>query len=324
VQTTVAAPGSVKGGESNGSPPLGAGAANDRSPGPATRSRLLPFLLLLPAVAVLGLMLGYPLVRLVTMSFQEFGLRQQFGTPAPWVGLENFREIVGDAYFWRVLLRTVIFCFVNVALTMAIGGALALLMTKLSNVVRGMLSVGLMLAWATPPLAAVVIWQWVFDTQYGLANWALGRQGESWLAEPLSFFMVATIIVVWMGVPFVTFTLYAGLTQVPRELIEAAALDGASPVQRLRVVAYPMVKPIIMILTALSVLWDFRVFTQVYVLQKAGGISRDTNLLGVYAYQISIGQNQFGVGAAVAIVMVLITLVLTLFYLRSMTRTEEL
>jgi N,N'-diacetylchitobiose transport system permease protein len=164
----------------------------------------------------------------------------------------------------------------------------------------------------------------VFDTQYGLANWALGRQGQSWLGEPLSFFMVATIIVVWMGVPFVTFTLYAGLTQVPRELIEAAALDGASPVQRLRVVAYPMLKPIIMILTALSVLWDFRVFTQIYVLQKAGGISRETNLLGVYAYQISIGQNQFGVGAAVAIVMVLITLILTIFYLRSMTRTEEL
>ena len=283
----------------------------------------MPLVLLLPAVAVLGLMLGYPLVRLVTMSFQEFGLRQQFGTPAPWVGLANFREIIGDRYFWTVLLRTVIFCFVNVALTMVIGGALALLMTKLSNVVRGLLSVGLMLAWATPPLAAVVIWQWVFDTQYGLANWALGRQGESWLAEPLSFFMVATIIVVWMGVPFVTFTLYAGLTQVPRELIEAAALDGASPAQRLRVVAYPMVKPIIMILAALSVLWDFRVFTQVYVPQKAGGISRETNLLGVYAYQISIGQNQFGIGAAVALVMVLITLVLTLFYLRSMTRTEE-
>ncbi len=85
-----------------------------------------------------------------------------------------------------------------------------------------------------------------------------------------------------------------------------------------------MLKPIIMILTALSVLWDFRVFTQIYVLQKAGGISRETNLLGVYAYQISIGQNQFGVGAAMAIVMVLITLVLTIFYLRSMTATEEL
>ena len=85
-----------------------------------------------------------------------------------------------------------------------------------------------------------------------------------------------------------------------------------------------MLKPIILILTALSVLWDFRVFTQIYVLQKAGGISRETNLLGVWAYQISIGQNQFGVGAAIAIVMVLITLVLTIFYLRSMTRTEEI
>jgi N,N'-diacetylchitobiose transport system permease protein len=258
------------------------------------------------------------------MAFQDYGLRQQFGTPAPWVGLGNFREVLGDSYFWTVLVRTIAFCFVNVALTMLIGGALALLLTKLGSVVRWMLSVALLLAWATPPLAAVVIWQWIFDTQYGLANWALGRQGHSWLGEPLSFFFVATIIVVWMGVPFVTFSLYAGLTQVPRELIEAATLDGASPTQRMRNVAYPMLKPIIMILAALSVLWDFRVFTQIYVLQRAGGISRETNLLGVYAYQISIGQNRFGIGAAVAIVMVLITLVLTLFYLRSMTRTEEL
>lgn len=269
-------------------------------------------------------MLGYPLVRLVVMAFQDYGLAQQFGTPAPWVGVANFAEILGDSYFWTVLGRTVVFCFANVALTMGVGVALALLLTKLGTFVRGLLTVGLLLAWATPPLAAVVVWQWIFDTQYGLANWALDRQGESWLAEPMSFFFVATIIVVWMGVPFVAFTVYAGLTQVPRELIEAAALDGASPLQRLRAVAYPLLKPILLILTALSVLWDFRVFTQIYVLQKAGGISRETNLLGVYAYQISIGQNQFGIGAAVAIVMVLITLAMTVFYLRSMTRSEVL
>ena len=126
----------------------------------------------------------------------------------------------------------------------------------------------------------MVVWQWVFDTQYGLANWALGRQGESWLAEPLSFFMVASIIVVWMGVPFVTFTLYAGLTQVPRELIEAAATRRCRhPCSDYVLVAYPMLKPIILILTALSVLWDFRVFTQIYVLQKAGGISRKPTCL---------------------------------------------
>jgi N,N'-diacetylchitobiose transport system permease protein len=284
----------------------------------------LPFGLLVPALAVLGVMLGYPLYRLVVMAFQEYGLRQQFGTPAPWVGLANFREILGDNYFWTVLVRTVVFCLVNVAATMVLGTAIALLLTKLSQAVRVMLSVALMLAWATPPLAAVVIWQWLFDTQYGLANWALDRQGQSWLAEPLSFYFVATLVVVWMGIPFVAFTLYAGITQVPRELIESAALDGASAVQRLRAVAYPMLKPIVMILAALSVLWDFRVFTQIYVLQKAGGISRETNLLGVWAYSVSIGQNDFGVGAAIAIVMVVITLLLTIFYLRSMTRQEVL
>lgn len=310
-------------GESLGSPSTGSPPFSTR-PRAALTGGLLPFLLLVPALVVLGLMLGYPLVRLVVMAFQEYGLRQQFGTPAPWVGFENFREILGDSYFWNVLVRTVVFCLVNVALTMVLGALIALLLTKLGTVVRVMLSVALMLAWATPPLAAVVIWQWIFDTQYGLANWLLARHGESWLAEPLSFYFVATIVVVWMGLPFVAFTLYAGLTQVPRDLVESAALDGATPIQRLRVVVYPILKPIVLILTALSVLWDFRVFTQIYVLQRAGGISRETNLLGVWAYQISIGQNDFGTGAAIAILMVLITLVLTIFYLRSMMKTEEL
>ena len=135
--------------------------------------------------------------------------------------------------------------------------------------------------------------------------------------------MVATIIVVWMGVPFVAFTTYAALSQIPTELIEAAELDGAGPVARWRFVIFPAIRPILLILTSLSMLWDFRVFTQMYVLQRAGGISRDTNLLGVYAYRISIGENEFDIGAAIAIVMVLITLLLTLTYLRSMVRQDE-
>ena len=116
--------------------------------------------------------------------------------------------------------------------------------------------------------------------------------------------MVATLIVVWMGIPFIAFTVYAGLTQIPVELIEAARIDGAGFVDRFRYIAFPALKPILLILTSLSVLWDFRVFTQIYVLQKAGGVTRDTNLLGVYAYSISIGQNRYGIGAAIAIVMV--------------------
>ena len=97
------------------------------------RPSVLPYALLVPAVVVLGVMLGYPLVRLGTMSMQEYGLPQVFGQPAPWVGLANFRTILEDSYFWTVLWRTLIFCFVNVALTMALGVLVALLLDALGK-----------------------------------------------------------------------------------------------------------------------------------------------------------------------------------------------
>jgi N,N'-diacetylchitobiose transport system permease protein len=288
------------------------------------RTSALPYVLLLPATVLLVVMLGYPLVRLVTLSLQEYGLPQVFGRPAPWVGIDNFRTILTESYFWTVLWRTVGFCAVNVALTMVLGGLIALLLEALGKPMRLLVSASLIVAWSIPPVTATVVWQWIFDTQYGLANWLLDRQGESWLAAPLSFYMVATIIVVWMGIPFVAFTIYAGLTQIPNELAEAAQLDGASYAQRVRYIAYPALKPILLILTSLSVLWDFRVFTQIYVLQKAGGVTSETNLLGVYSYNISIGQNRYDIGAAIAIVMVLITVLLTMTYLRSMLKQDQI
>jgi N,N'-diacetylchitobiose transport system permease protein len=189
---------------------------------------------------------------------------------------------------------------------------------------RLLVSTSLILAWAMPALTATVVWQWIFDSEYGLANWLFDRQGESWLADPLSFFGVATIIVVWMGIPFVAFTVYAGLSQVPLDLLEAASLDGAGAFVRFRYIVVPMLKPILMILTALSTLWDFRVFTQIYVLQQAGGIARDTNLLGVYTYSISIGQSDYGVGAASALLMMGLMCILTLGYLRSMFKQDHI
>jgi N,N'-diacetylchitobiose transport system permease protein len=303
-------------------------AATGVQPAPAPvarrRSSSLPYVLVLPSLVVLGVMLGYPLVRLVTMSLQEYGLPQVFGQPAAWVGFDNFRAILEDNYFWTVLWRTLIFCFANVALTMVLGVLVALLLEALGRGMRLFVSAALIVAWAMPALTATIVWQWMFDTEYGVVNWAVRRQGHSWWADQLTFFMIATIIVVWMGIPFIAFTTYAALTQIPVDIVEAARLDGARFRQIFRYVVFPAVKPILLILTALSVIWDFRVFTQIYVLQKAGGITRDTNLLGVYAYRISIGENRFDVGAAVAIVMIVITALLTIVYLRAMVRQEEL
>lgn len=295
--------------------------------GRRTRSPL-PFGLLLPAIAALGLALGYPLVRQVVLSLQEFGLAQQFGRPAEWVGLQNYRDLVADPYLWKVVLRSVVFCLTNAALTMVVGCGLALLMQKMSKPVRLLVQSGLLLAWAMPVLAALTVWQWLFDSQYGVVNWLLTRAGgdfagHSWLLEPLSFFLVASIIVVWMSVPFVAFTAYAALTQVPAELVEAAEMDGASPRQRLRHVVLPTVSPVLLVVGLLQVIWDLRVFTQIYVLQKAGGTTRDTNLLGTYIYRLGIGSGDFGTAAAVAIFMLALTIVLTAPYVRLMLRQEE-
>ena len=290
--------------------------------------RLLPYGLLLPALVALVLALGYPLVRQVVLSFQEYGLAQQFGQPPKWTGLDNYRDLVDDSYLWILVLRTVAFCLVNATLTMAIGGAIALLMRQMSKPVRLLVQTALLLAWAMPVLAALTVWQWLFDSQYGVINWMLTHlgaeyDGHSWLLNPLSFFFVATVIVVWMSVPFVAFTVYAALTQVPAEVIESAEVDGASPRQRLRHIILPSIMPVLLVVALLQIIWDLRVFTQIYVLQKAGGVTRETNLLGTYIYRAGIGEGDFGAAAAVAIFMLALTVILTAPYVFRMLREED-
>ena len=291
------------------------------------RGEGLPWGLLLPAVLALAIALGYPLVRQVVLSFQEFGLAQQFGRPATWIGLDNYRELVTDPYLWKVALRSLVFCLANAAVTMGIGVGLALLMTRMSKSVRLLVQSGLLVAWAMPVLAALTVWQWLFDTQYGVVNWVLDHlgldyAGHSWLLDPMSFYFVASVVVVWMSVPFVAFTGYAALTQVPQELTEAALMDGAGAWGRFKVAILPTIRPVLLVMLFLQVIWDLRVFTQVYVLQQAGGTTRDTNLLGTYIYRLGIGGGHFGTAAAVAMFMLAITVVLTAPYVRMMLKQE--
>jgi N,N'-diacetylchitobiose transport system permease protein len=297
-------------------------------PAAARTGRSLPYVLLVPSIVALVVALGYPLVRQVVLSFQEFGLAQQFGRPPEWVGLDNYERLFTDSYLWVVVLRSLVFCAVNAAITMAVGTAVAMLLGKLSRPVRLLVQTGLLLAWAMPVLATLTVWQWLFDTQYGVINWALTKAGlefagHSWLLSPLSFFTVATVIVVWMSVPFVAFTVYAGLTQVPHEILEAAEVDGASSWNRFRLIIIPTIKPVLLVVGLLQVIWDLRVFTQIYVLQKAGGVTEDTNLLGTYIYRLGIGEGNFGLAAAVAIFMLALTVLVTAGYVRSMLRQEE-
>jgi N,N'-diacetylchitobiose transport system permease protein len=303
---------------------------------PPTRRRLLtpggltPYALLTPALIALVAITGWPLLQLVVMSFQEFGRAQVFGAPPEFVGLENYLSILTDPEFWGVLTRSLLFAAVCVVATMVLGVLIALLLNRLHKVLRTIVSLGLLLAWAMPPLSATIVWGWIFDTQYGVLNYVLTNwfgldfEGHSWLIEPLSFFFVAAIIIVWGAIPFVAFTVYAGLTQVPDEVLEAAQLDGAGGIKRFFLVVVPYIKPILVIVTILQVIWDLRVFTQIYALQSIGGLAEQTNTLGVYIYRVSLGSGDFGVGGAMSIILVLILAAASVFYVRQSVKEETL
>ncbi|MGY1813923.1 carbohydrate ABC transporter permease [Blastococcus sp. SYSU D00820] len=309
-------------------PPARSGATDpDRRRRRPLRSRLGPYALVVPALVPVVVGLGYPLVRQFVLSFQEYGLAQQFGRPAEWVGLRNYTDLLGDPYVWGVIGRSVAFCLVNAGLTMGIGVGLAVLMTKVGRAARTTLQIAMLLAWGTPVLATLTVWQWLFDSQYGVVNWLLAEplgmaewRGHSWLVEPASFYLLATVIVVWMSVPFVVFSVYAALLQVPAECVEAAQIDGANAWQRFRHLALPLVKPVLFVVGLLQVIWDLKVFTQIYVLQRAGAPTRDTHLLGTYIYSLS---REFSMAGAMATVMLLLTLGLTGFYIRRMLREED-
>jgi N,N'-diacetylchitobiose transport system permease protein len=131
------------------------------------------------------------------------------------------------------------------------------------------------------------------------------------------------VVVVWGAIPFVTITLFAALTQIPDDILEAAEVDGANAWQVFWQVTAPMLRPIFLVVTSLSTIWDFQVFNQVYVLLNTRP-SQDYFTIAVYSYRESFGVTQYGIGAAIAVVMVLVLVVVTFFYVRQTLQTAEL
>jgi N,N'-diacetylchitobiose transport system permease protein len=294
------------------------------------RGELLPWLLLLPAGIVILALTGWPLLQLLIMSLQEFGRAQIFGAPPDWIWFENYADVLTDPTFWTVLGRSILFALVNVAATMVIGVLLALLMTRLNRGFKMLVSAGLLLAWAMPPITATVIFGWLFDSDFGVINYVLSHvfglgefANHSWLINPLSFFFVATVIITWQSVPFVAFTVFAGLTQVPPEVMEAAELDGSTRFQRFRFITFPYLRPVLLVLLILEIIWDMRVFPQIKALQTVGGIAAETNTIGPYIYSVSVAGGNLGIGGAIAVILVVVMLALSAYYIRSTLRQDE-
>ena len=314
-------------------PPLSGGVIVPDQPPIAPRQRrravgTLPYGLVLPSVLLLAGLLGYPMFVLVKTSFQTLDLRQLIRRETVWTGLDNYRTILTDSDFWAVATRTVVFAAICVTLTIVLGTLVALLLRRVGKGMRLLVSAGLLLAWATPPVSAATVFRWVFDEQYGVVNWMvttltpLDWSQHSWFADRYSAFAVIILCVVWQAVPFVALTLYAALTTIPEEVLEAARIDGCNPWRAFRYVTAPMLKPVFLILTSLSVIWDLKVFTQVYVITR-GGPNRETVLINLYTYNQGFGVSRFGLASAAAVISVLLTLLVTAWYVRTMIRVGE-
>jgi N,N'-diacetylchitobiose transport system permease protein len=284
---------------------------------------LLPYGLLVPAgVVVLGTLV-YPVGDLLVLSFQRENLSDLVRRTTTWVGAGNYASVLGDRVFWSVLPRTVVFAATCVGLTMLLGTGCALLMRRASRWARTLLSAGLVLAWATPVIIGAVVWKWLFDSEFGVVNAVATASGgcacrhHSWFLDQHSAFTVLVAIVVWGAVPFVALSLYGGLQAIPPELGEAARVDGASSWAVFRSITFPMLRPIYAILLVLSVIWDTKVFPQVWLTTR-GGPDQSTVMLGVYVYVKGISDSRFGMASAIAVVLTVLLLGLSWFYIRTL------
>lgn len=288
----------------------------------------LPYLLLLPATVAVVAMLGYPVLSVVLTSFRQLDLGELVQGTVIWNGLDNYRVILTDPNFWVITVRTLIFTASCVA-TIVLGGlGVALLMRHAHRGVRTVLQLSLVLAWAMPLLSATTVFQWMFDQNYGILNKTLVQlgfhsfTGYSWFSTGFSTMTVIVILIAWQGIPFVAFTLYAGILGVPADLYEAASLDGASSWQTFRSVTWTALRPLVNVVTFLSLLWDFKVFAQVWAMRQGGPDGASTTL-PVLQFLKGIATSHFGVAAAVSVIMIVVLVAVTWQNLRLMLRTEE-
>ncbi|MGC0387298.1 N,N'-diacetylchitobiose transport system permease protein [Streptomyces ambofaciens] len=295
--------------------------------GAAGRGSLWPYLLVAPAVLGMLYLLLYPLVRAVLISFQDFRLRQLILGDADFVGLRNYRTLLGDPEFWEVVRRTFVFMAVNVVAIMVLATLVALMAERLGRVARTVVLSSLVLVWAVPVVAATTVFQWLFHSEFGIVNETLtglgfaSYEGYPWFAHGGAAFGIVVVLIVWQSVPFAAITLYSALVTVPAELYESARIDGAGAVRVFRSVTFPLIRPIFMLVLSLEVIWTFKAFVQIWVMTR-GGPGEATTILPVYAVQTALAHQRYDLGSAASMLTVLLMSGVLILYFRQLFRQE--
>jgi N,N'-diacetylchitobiose transport system permease protein len=310
-----------------GAPPAVPSASRPR---PRRRRRnLAPLYLLSPAGLVLAAVTLAPIGFLVFTSFTDYDQRTLFTGTYSGVGLAQYSETLASSAFRAALLRTVLFTAAMVAGSVLIGLAVSHLLTRLGRGWRYAVTVVLIVAWAMPNVASSLVWNWLFQPGYGVVNWLLDQVrvfGDTtdlnWAQDPALAYVSIWLLIVWQAVPFLALTLNAAETQVPRDYLEAARLDGAGEFAVYRLVTLNHLRPTLLLVSILSVIWDYNVFNQIWLVSR-GGPGDATSTLGVFTYKTAFVGFHIGHGAAISVVTTVLLLGLTAVYIRSLLKSGE-
>lgn len=277
---------------------------------------------LAPTLAIFLVVGLYPLVQTFLTSLTNARLGS---TRAPeFVGLDNYATLLRDREFWVVVLRTVLFTIVSVALEFALGLVIAMIVHSPFRG-RGLMRTAMLVPWAIPTVVSARIWSYMLQDTYGVANDLLAtRLGVldskvAWLAEPALAFACVVAVEVWKTTPFVALLLLAGLQLIPDEIHEAAEVDGASRAQRFRLLTLPMLKPAILVALIFRTLDALRIFDAVWVMTRG---QAGTEMMATYNYRQMIDFQQLGFGSAVSVAIFLLIAVFVVVYV-TMLRTER-
>jgi multiple sugar transport system permease protein len=287
------------------------------------RQRTVELLFLAPAVAFLLLFFGYPVVKNVLMGFQHYTSATFFTGVAPWVGFDNYSAVIHSSVFSKAAVNTLLFTIGSIAGQFIIGLALAVYFRRkfpLSGVMRSLL----LLPWLIPLIAGAAVWRWLLDKDNGAINQVLSAlhlasDNPGWLTSP-SLALIAVIVVnIWIGIPFNMTILYGGLQDIPEDLYEAAALDGATGWTAFRYITWPLLRPVVNVVLVLGVIYTLKVVDIILGLTR-GGPANATQTIATQSYHLSFVEFDFGQGAALGNMLIVISLVFAMFYLRASRR----
>ena len=272
-----------------------------------------------PAFLLLLFLVAYPFALSVWFSLSD----ARVGDAGGFIGLDNFRRLLGSSIFLQTLQNSIVFTALALGLKTVFGMVLALLLfriTRLKRLIRG----AVLLPFIVPTALSTLVWWWMFEPLYSVVNWTLKAlhvvsYDIPWLPDPYLAMFAVILVNTWRGLPFFAITLLAGLVAIPRELYEAAESDGAGPVSRFWHVTVPLLKPVLGVVILFSAIFTLADFNIVYVLTKGGPMNM-THLFATYSFALGLQAGQISQGAAVSLFLFPILLIVVFTQLRMVRR----